>query len=60
MKKEKLIAHSFTNGYNTAIEHAIAILEDFDLYKADEDGDLVACKWEVIGDIARLKGGEQE
>lgn len=50
---------AYDSGFAKAIEGALEIIKDYDLYKSDEDGDLVACKWEVWAEIKALKG-EQE
>lgn len=42
-------------GY-VAIDDVLAIIKDYDLYKADEDGDLVACRSEILGEIEALRG----
>lgn len=39
-----------------AIDEVLAIIKDYDLYKADEDGDLVACRSEILGEIEALRG----
>lgn len=74
--KEKKFKYTFytLNEYHAALDMAIealmredtflnkvlAIIEDYDLYKADEDGDIVACRSEILGEIEHLKGGEYE
>lgn len=45
---------------DTFLNKVLAIIEDYDLYKADEDGDIVACRSEILGEIEHLKGGEYE
>ena len=42
------------------LEKVLAVIDDYNLYKEDEDGDHIACKAEIMGEILALAEGDEK